>query len=1172
MPNAAKQPKYIVNAHQVRSPTLLIGIGGIGGQIVRGVYDAMSDYDRSRVEMLVMDTNINDLDQFIGTGIHYIQTSENKTVQGYLEANSSYADWFPVNPLINAKNLSQGAGQIRSVSRLGALASKAEGRFAAIEDAVDRLLTNHGDALERAARVMIVGSATGGTGSGLGVQLPFYVRNVLEGKNVPNVLVRGLFLMPSLTEGVQDTEAKKKAVNVNGYAFLKEVNAFYRAQMSVADENILTIEEYVPGVKALSDSGKKLASAAPIPYDFLFLVEKYGDRGSIGSLEDYIARSSQMVINQLFSPVAARGFSAEDNLITSSVPTGGMNRYCGSGIANAIYPKDEVVRYCTVRYAGEMIKGYWLQIDDEFNRRDEQQRRLRKTDSNLEPLDRGETYCQIFDDMCDPKKQQVSSEVAALKGELTVRVTTDGSATGGKQITEDRPLVDCMVNYIEGHINEVFANSGLAQEAESCNMDRTDLKYPDDAGSEVTDKMGRLSRFRTNADEKISTLVVSAAEEILPSDLKLAQGVSKDAKHNLYVALCKKHPIIARYVLYALRKRLLAKKQESDERLEERYDRESIFTKDYYKEKGNDTRRESPREALDRTPAGLLSGIGWNSAAYTKLTKTIAEDASTEAGHILDMAEHMLKSTAYRIILERMDALTELYEQFFEELRDIMEKKAEEAERLEAGKGSEMDNDYKGDKYICCNAQCKQYLYAQFQSSVTETELEMSESVKNGFFDKIYGEYVTRLSEKANPTAYVTHLSLSQLFEQGILEPITSQFQKKGFRHLDMSVLEAVEKQYKIEKHVSDEAFKQPVQRVAFEQYFNDLCASLRTLAVPYLSYDLEVAGYNSGGKLAYTWGLNHSAVARYQSGTVEQGVDAQQLKDMFGSNETALADDSFSPYRMVCYAAIYDLRVENCRMYRKRTGDCAQKFYAERLANLVDQAYVINDEQDGYLEVIHPHLDCRWHEHAYLPELMGSDDEEMCKNTRLSFMFAVCLGRCVYTHEKTECLTSWRYRRIGAKRSSPVYVDGQELRAESKFALYNAFDRNRVIVQDTQDYIAQEKEAVKSSRSATGVTEESVLAQPLIQALINGKQNVLDLLYELVLDSGNSSILDANLTDLEKFIYEYCKDQVGNHNRATAISEAVRKAIGAASKNLRDPEKDPDASNVFWESCERFR
>lgn len=1172
MAQAAKQSKYIVDPHQVRSPTLLIGVGGIGGHIVHQVYNTMSKYDRTYVEMVVMDTNINDLEKFTGSGIHYIQTSENKTVQGYLDANGEYADWFPVNPLINAKNLSQGAGQIRSVSRLGALASKAQGRFAPIDAAIDKILTNHGDPLVRAVRVMIVGSATGGTGSGLGVQLPFYVRNVLERKNVPNVLVRGLFLMPSLTEDKQDTDAKKKAVNVNGYAFLKEVNAFYHAQKTIAEDNVLSIEEYVPGVKTLTGGGVQLAASAPVPYEFLFLVEKNGTRGSIGDLEDYIERSAQIVMNQLFSPIAGHGFSTEDNLITSSVPTGGMNRYCGAGIANAIYPKDDVVRYCTVRYAGEMIKGYWLQIDDEFNRRDAQQRRQKKTNPSLNSLDRGDTFCDIFDDMCDPDKHEVSSEVSALKGELTVRITPedDKNQKGNGKVTEERPLVDCMVDYIEAHFTKVFTDSGLDAEAQACNMDRKLLEMPQTASGEVSEKMQKLRDFRTNSESKVSTLVIATAEEILPSDLKLAQGITKDARHNIYVSLCKKHPIITRYVLYALRKRLLEKKKESEVCLEERYGRESIFTNDYFRERGKDTQAETPNEALAKTPAGFFSFVGMNSAAYQKLIKKIANDASAEAAHLLRMAEHSLKSTAYRIILERMDVLIDLYEQFFEELREIVESKAEEAKRLEAGQGTGMDEDFKGDKYVCCNTQCKQFLYDQFQSSVTEAELEMSESVKLGFFDKMFQEYTTSLTEQANPTAYVTHLSLRQLFEQGVLEPITAQFQKKGFRHLDMSILEAIEKQFKIENQGSEILTNEKAFQQAFQQYFSDLCGSLRTLATPYLHYNLEVKNYRSGGKLAYSWGLNHSAVARYQSGSVEKGVDVQKLKSMFQPAEASLVDDSFSPYQMVCYSAIYDLRAENCVSYN--VGTIPEKYYRERLQNLVDQAYEISDDPDGCLDVIHPHLDSRWHEHAYLPELMKYDDDALCRDTRLAFMLSRCLNWCYHQEDKTEYLTCWWYQRTGDKYPSPIFVGGKELRSASIYSLYKAFDRNRAIVEDVQNRIAHARDVAYDSRPMNGITEEALLDQPIIQALIGkagSKLNVLDLLYSLLTDSGNRKLLEENLADLEQYINKYCLKMVNeNANKADALSAVVRKAIGDASTEL----KTQTTSVVFQKGCENFK
>lgn len=1162
MSTEAKSQRYISEHHEVRSPTLLIGIGGIGGQIVKGVYDAMSEYDRTYVEMIVMDTNVSDLEKFVGTGIHFIQTSENQTVQAYLTANEEYTEWFPTNPLINAKNLTQGAGQIRSVSRLGALASKAEGRFETIDRSIDAVLTNHGDPLVRSVRVMIVGSATGGTGSGLGVQLPFYVRNALERANVPNVLIRGLFLMPSLTEDVQDTEAKKSAVNVNGYAFLKEVNAFYRAQQTIADDNVLRIEEYTPGVKTITGSGTKVNASGAIPYDFLFLVEKYGNRGSIGSLEDYIDRSAQIVMSQLFSPIANRGFSTEDNLITSSVPTGGMNRYCGAGVSNAIYPKDEVIRYCTVRYAGQLIKGYWLQIDDEFRSRDEQQRRLKKTNPKLQSLDRGTTYCTIFDDMCDPQKHDVSSEVASLKGELTIPVTVERN---NRTITEDRPFVDTAMQYIEDHLHKALAGSGLAQEAEMCKMDRTLMRIETEVQNEISEKMANLRRFQTAADTKVSELVVSTAEEILPSDLKLAQNVSKDARHNLFVMLTHKHPIIARYALYALRNRMKIKKADSDKVLEGRLSRESIFTKDYYRERGNDSIVESPSDAVTKTPAGLFSFIGLNSAAYTRLVQEITNDSIAEAGHILQMAEHTLKSTVYRIVLERLDVLISLYEEFFEELRTIVTDKEEEAKRLEVGKGSGLDEDFKGDKYVCCNAKCKQFLYDQFVSSVTDAEMEMSDDVKKGFFEKMFGEYATRLTTASNPTAFVVHLSLRDLFEQGVLEPITAQFRNSGFKHLDMSILEAIRKQFEIENHSNGKA-QDPI---AYTQYFNAFCEALRTLAVPYLTYEREVANYASGGKLSYAWGLNHSAVARYQSGDTVAKVDNQKLKDMFLPSETPLADDSFSPYTMVCYAAIYDLRVENCTMYK--VGTDAQKAYNQRLHNIAERSYVISEENDGYLDVIHPHLDRRWHEHAFLPELMGYDEDTMLNDIRLAFMAAVSQGLCTHMEDPTEHLTCWRYKKSDAKHASPIFVDDKELRAASIAGLYNAFNRNRVIVEDILKRMAAQQQESYESRSMEGITEKDILGHTIISSFIgikSGSVNILDRLYSLLLDSGSQREIDRLIGTLENYLYQYCYEMVNkNKHKAEAMCQTVKYAIGAGSARL----KADSTSLIYKDTCSHF-
>lgn len=1147
--------KFVAKKHLVRSPTLLIGVGGIGGQIVNAVNCALSDYDRSSIKMVVMDTDTGDLDKFVNSNIPYVQTSENQTVQDYLAANPSYLDWFPTDPLINAKSLIQGAGQIRSVSRLGALASKAEGRFVTIDRAVEDILTNQGDALTRAVRVMIVGSVTGGTGSGLGIQLPFYVRKVLEQAHVPNVLVRGLFLMPSLTAPEQDTHAKQEAVNVNGYAFLKELNAFYRMQKTQASDNLLRIEEYVPGMQNISGGNRSTAMAAMIPYDFLYMVEKLNNQGNLGDLNVYIDRSAQVVINQLFSPISNKGFSVEDNLITSMVPSGGMNRYCGAGIANAIYPKDEVVRYCAVRFAGKLLGDYWLQIDNEFRHKDEQQRRLKKTNPDLASLDRGETYCQIFDDICDPQKHTVVSEVAELNAEMNIdQVNKEGQKTRVR-------LPQFLMKSIDKHLDDVFTQSQLKSASEACHMTSNSSCNPSDVSGEAYQKLDELRRFRETCNKTVNKLVVATAEEILSSNLETAQGFSANAGYNLYVALQKKHPIAARYILYTLRKLIQEQKAKSDARLSSTHI--SIFDKDYYETGVEGEQKETPSEALNKINLGFLHKLNIYSAAYKNKVTEIVEDVSAEASYMVERAKHTLKSTVYRIVLERIDTLIKLYEDFFDELGNIMMDKAAEAEVLEAGRGVGPYETFVGDKYICSNRTCKQFLYNEFLQNVTDAETSMSDDVKKDFFDKMFGEYAILLLEQANPTAFVVHLSYRDLFEEGILQPIVAQFSKKGFKHLDMSILDAIYKQFQIEKRNSDVKKDSP----EFKEYFRSLCNSLTTLAEPYLTYERQVAGYPAGGLVSYAWGLSHSGVADFQTRDPNaDSIDQLKLNDLFSGFGQPQVDDSFSPYKLVCYATIYDMRIENCVTYK--IGTPAEQAYHNRLDNLANKEFVISKENDGYLDVIHPHLDRRWHEHAYLPELMGYDEDLMCKEIRLAFLLAMALNRCDYVNDEAEYIRCWCYLESQNNRRISVRFEDKDLVQQSIFALYRAFDRNRLMVADMIKYAEMQLDAAYDNIS--GVTVDDVMAQPIIRGLLgkNGHPSVLDLLYNLYTDSGNREENIALVSVLADYLKRYCAKMTNNHEKKTdAWTRQIMEAIGDAAQCL----KAPGTSTFFKDDVAQF-
>ncbi len=1143
--------KFVAKKHLVRSPTLLIGIGGIGGQIVAKVSNALSDHDKSCIRMLVMDTDTSALDKFENSDIPYIQTSKNQTVQAYLEANKDYLSWFPSDPFINAKSMIDGAGQIRSVSRLGALASKANGNFEKLRRAVDSILENQGDSLVRSVRIMIVGSATGGTGSGLGIQLPFYVRKVLEEANIPNVLIRGLFLMPNLVEAVQDTEPKKKAVNVNGYAFLKELNAFYHAQTVSENDTLLRVEEYVPGLRG---DDPATAMSAMIPYDFLYLVEKNSNAGNLGDLEEYIERSSQVVVNQLFSPVSSKGFSSEDNLITSTVPARGMNRYCGAGISNAIYPKDEITQYCTVRFATQILNELWLKIDETFKIRDEQQRRLRVTNPNLNPLNKAEAYCQIFDEMCDPMKHDVVSEVSTLKGELLLSVTD----SEGK--TSKISLVDSLMNNITMHLDDVFSGSGLTSGAEDCKMTAKVTNTPEDVSSDIVRKMDMLRQYKEFSEKTVSSLVVSVAEEILPTNFKLARDYSRDAQYNIYVALDKKHPIIVRYVLYSILTLLKAEKEKADSRLNSQINRVSIFNKDYFDEGDKDTRKESPTEALDKVKKGLLTWMNVYSASYKTKVQEIIDDIAGEATFLLDIAQFTLKSTAYRTVIERLEILIELYENFFDELENILEDKKKEVERLEAGKGKGVNNTFVGDRYICNSEKCKRFLYNEFITSIPESELEMSESMKKGFFDKMFVEYEAMLEKETNPNSFVKPTSYRDLFNQGILDPIVAQFSKKGFKHIDIGILDAIFKQFQIETQ-NPKAKKESDE---FISYFRAICTSLCTLADPYLVYTQQVAGYPSGGRLSYAWGINHSAVADFQIGEPASDADELKLREMFDrAGDAILPDDSFSPYKLVCYATIYDLRIENCSTYK--IGSTVESYYSERLNNYVNKEHFVRStDRDSDLDVIHPHLDLHWHEHAYLPELMEYDDKKMCNDIRLAFLLASALNRCSYIVNTVDCIEGWAYREYDVKNGKDgtlqlISMDGQPIKSKSVLALYKAFDRNRVMVKNILD-CAESYEAKAYNDSAFGgVTYNDIIAQNIISGMIctvpkssdpdSADLSIIDILYGLYLNSGNRSITKLLINTLDEYLYGYCLKMMNNNeNRAKDMHNKIKKAIYDAS------------------------
>ena len=301
-------------------PTLILGLGGIGCQIAAEISDKLSDEDRKYVGVVGMDTNVNDLKKLKEHGVKSIQTSDQRLVKEYLELHPEYIKWFPINKFTVNRGMVNGAGQIRAISRLAGLATQERGGFQVLDEEIRRILRLKGDDNNGNLTVMIVGSITGGTGAGLFLQMPFYIRNLLKHEaNLDAVVIRGMFVGPDITAGVQPSKINEEAVRVNGYTCLKELNAFYMTQILPDEDNLLELEFYDKGNKAVSksesiklqdealrqaydsfmgedaddyadelelikgDADTITGGGANIPYDYLYLIEGSCSAGGIGN-------------------------------------------------------------------------------------------------------------------------------------------------------------------------------------------------------------------------------------------------------------------------------------------------------------------------------------------------------------------------------------------------------------------------------------------------------------------------------------------------------------------------------------------------------------------------------------------------------------------------------------------------------------------------------------------------------------------------------------------------------------------------------------------------------------------------------------------------------------------------------------------------------------------------
>lgn len=353
-------------------PTIIIGLGGVGSEIVAMVEKRMFDLPEDSFKKLqpllrfaIIDTDVNALRErkrqdFRGA---VVQISDNMTVEKYLHYDPDAKEWFPPCRILSTKTMTEGAGQVRAISRLTLnLALQKQDNFRPLYDAIDDLHLLRKGSSDQPTRVVIVSSLAGGTGSGIFLPFAMHLQEYLR-KNYRNTepIFKGFFIMPSMFDFFAG-EAERRSLNANGYASTRELNAF-----TMMRDHQIDVWQY-PYLKIdLQDGHARRRTYRKSPYDLCFLFEKQNqdDKHLNGFLE-----SKRNVANcvwlQTVNPVLEQNGSLEDNLYKIVSTTGSSMRYerfAGMGIAQLVYPYKEMEPYFSMIMADAILRDNWYAAD-----------------------------------------------------------------------------------------------------------------------------------------------------------------------------------------------------------------------------------------------------------------------------------------------------------------------------------------------------------------------------------------------------------------------------------------------------------------------------------------------------------------------------------------------------------------------------------------------------------------------------------------------------------------------------------------------------------------------------------------------------------------------------------------------------------------------------------------
>ncbi|MDN3015649.1 tubulin-like doman-containing protein [Paenibacillus sp. BSR1-1] len=1042
-------------------PTILIGLGGIGSNIANMVYGRIPPEQRGRVAIHAFDTDAGSIAQLDHLRNCATQTSTNHSVNEYLQANKEVIKWFPNNPQIKRKTMTDGAGQVRAVSRLAFRSAMSEGKLNALWDGIERIFPVDSDSRSYNVRVIIISSLVGGTGSGIFLQIALYLREMLERKlGSESVLIRGAFLLPDILVRSNTLDQNEwEAVQGNGYASLKELNAITLSASGNHKQNVTIELEYRPNQIDLEGRTAHAITDKHLPYDFCFLFDYENTKGQhLTNVSEYMEQVARTVYLQLFSPISAKSFSQEDNQIRSLVESNGQARYCGSGVASLTYPYEDILDYCALQWSVNGLNDTWLRLDQLFH---EEKKRHEDDERNgihhEKPLIR-ELYVKYFDQIVN---NQEKPNPFFRQLDMQVHQIEDKGKKGSSK-------ADLFLHEVEEYAKRVIKEDEELKEdyEEHCKLDAGKLKIKDQAKQEINRMEAALEDYAKEINKKINENSHFIAYQVIDSDYHSPNG-GDGSRFHLNTWLLKEespiHPVGVRYILYSIHNKLI--KKISSLREENRLLKEQMNRyQDIYDLDRNDGDVDDAVRRVDKAlKQGFLSSMFRNN--FKDFINEYTEKATHQFNTLNRYKYSMLLEQVFSALNQSIKEMIGDWQRFFDNLMETKETLTGEIYQL-ARKFEGVSDPTK--TFVLADKEMLEQTWERIRQSVDNGFLP--ESISQKIYLSLYNRFIERKNNRGSEEFY-KETKVEEFFKENVVAFCRKELANKHQDQLDLTIIQALKIEAgRLGKDVDDYLYRKIKAIEELAQPFVPITSHYRSLKF---------------------WGLHSESFNL---------LSEMEKNELF--NDKQIVENAFERNEIVCYRAHYGLSVSDFSKFSSGKNGKPPGVYYEAYHRLVNK---LNEDEN---RTITPHLDRNWHLPAYMPDLNPERAELETNRTDRALILGVIYGWLQLVNSDGKRV----YQYSGNQGTKLLLKFGEKVE-EDTFLLHEALPHNPVIYDEILERFQETQEnQIKNNRN---IEEHDFIlgALEISKVKKEGIRNILDLVlaYDLEFISDPSLTVRAD-------------------------------------------------------------